>query len=128
MDEAKLDKEKEFKAKEQEGMQAMEGTKPKGFFSFLSNQQPIWKPTYKVFYEEREERLIDIHDYKTISIDKLQGIYCFGKPGSGKTFIMDMFYESIPFKEKQRVHFKEFMLLINSHFHSIRAVRLSRYS
>lgn len=66
----------------------------------MRNEQPIWKPTYKVFYEEREEKLIDIDEFKTKKINKLRGIYCFGKPGSGKTFIMDMFYDSIPFAEK----------------------------
>ncbi|KAL4439508.1 hypothetical protein ABPG74_003910 [Tetrahymena malaccensis] len=120
VEEARLEKLREYKSKKQEGMEAVEGTKPKGFFSFLSNQQPIWKPTYKVFYEEREEKLIDIDEFKTKEISKLKGIYCYGKPGSGKTFIMDMFYDSIPFQEKQRIHYKEFMLQINSHLHSIR--------
>jgi len=41
------------------------------------------------------------------------GIYLWGGPGRGKTYLMDCFYESLPFKEKRRVHFHRFMLNIH---------------
>ncbi|MBO6656296.1 MAG: AFG1 family ATPase [Pseudomonadales bacterium] len=39
----------------------------------------------------------------------VKGIYFWGGVGRGKTFLMDLFYESLPFKEKKRLHFHRFM-------------------
>lgn len=38
-----------------------------------------------------------------------RGIYFWGGVGRGKTFLMDVFYESVPFESKQRLHFHRFM-------------------
>jgi cell division protein ZapE len=37
------------------------------------------------------------------------GIYLWGAVGSGKTWLMDMFYDSLPFALKRRRHFHRFM-------------------
>jgi cell division protein ZapE len=37
------------------------------------------------------------------------GMYLWGAVGSGKTWLMDMFYESLPFAQKRRRHFHRFM-------------------
>ncbi|CAI8291979.1 MAG: Cell division protein ZapE [SAR92 bacterium MED-G29] len=38
-----------------------------------------------------------------------QGLYFWGGVGRGKTYLMDNFYESLPFERKMRVHFHRFM-------------------
>lgn len=38
-----------------------------------------------------------------------QGLYMWGGVGRGKTFLMDLFYEALPFAGKQRMHFHRFM-------------------
>lgn len=38
-----------------------------------------------------------------------KGLYFWGGVGRGKTYLMDNFYKSLPFKEKMRVHFHRFM-------------------
>ena len=38
-----------------------------------------------------------------------RGCYLWGSVGRGKTWLMDLFYQSLPFKEKSRLHFHEFM-------------------
>ncbi|GAB2878508.1 cell division protein ZapE [Microbulbifer echini] len=38
-----------------------------------------------------------------------RGIYFWGGVGRGKTYLMDAFYESLPFAQKQRTHFHRFM-------------------
>lgn len=39
----------------------------------------------------------------------LKGLYFWGGVGRGKTYLMDVFYESLPIREKQRTHFHRFM-------------------
>lgn len=38
-----------------------------------------------------------------------EGLYIFGGVGRGKTMLMDMFFHTVPFGAKRRVHFHEFM-------------------
>ncbi|MFA0811379.1 cell division protein ZapE [Microbulbifer epialgicus] len=38
-----------------------------------------------------------------------RGLYFWGGVGRGKTYLMDAFYESLPFASKQRTHFHRFM-------------------
>lgn len=42
-----------------------------------------------------------------------RGLYLWGGVGRGKTWLMDMFYHSLPFKQKQRSHFHRFMQFIH---------------
>lgn len=37
------------------------------------------------------------------------GLYIWGDVGAGKTYLMDLFYQSLPFKRKLRMHFHSFM-------------------
>lgn len=39
----------------------------------------------------------------------IKGCYLWGGVGRGKTFIMDLFYDVLPIKDKQRLHFHHFM-------------------
>lgn len=43
----------------------------------------------------------------------IKGLYLWGGVGIGKTFMMDCFYKCIPFKEKMRMHFHQFMKLVH---------------
>ena len=38
-----------------------------------------------------------------------RGLYVWGGVGRGKTWLMDLFFQSLPFKDKQRSHFHRFM-------------------
>jgi cell division protein ZapE len=38
-----------------------------------------------------------------------KGVYMWGGVGRGKTWLMDQFYESVPFRRKTRMHFHHFM-------------------
>ena len=65
------------------------------------------------------EQLIAASEVKTGLFDRLRGrqqrhvpvkgLYFWGGVGRGKTYLMDNFYESLPFEQKMRVHFHRFM-------------------
>ncbi len=48
------------------------------------------------------------------------GLYIWGGVGRGKSMLMDMFFESVPFKEKLRIHFHAFMLRVHGRIHELR--------
>jgi len=50
-------------------------------------------------------------EFKQLS--KVKSVYLKGNPGSGKTFLMDNFYECLPIKRKLRLHYNEFMVQIH---------------
>lgn len=42
-----------------------------------------------------------------------QGLYLWGGVGRGKTYLVDVFFDSLPFAEKKRLHFHRFMQLVH---------------
>lgn len=44
----------------------------------------------------------------------IKGLYFWGGVGRGKTYIVDSFYECLPFSEKKRIHFHRFMQMIHN--------------
>ncbi len=42
------------------------------------------------------------------------GLYLWGGVGRGKTWLMDMFFDSLPGKDKQRIHFHRFMARVHA--------------
>ena len=47
--------------------------------------------------------------FKKQTVEPVQGLYFWGGVGRGKTYMMDTFYDSLPFKQKRRTHFHRFM-------------------
>jgi len=45
------------------------------------------------------------------------GLYLWGGTGTGKTFMMDMFYDKVPVQGKKRIHFHEWMIDVHSRLH-----------
>ncbi len=43
------------------------------------------------------------------SAEPIRGLYFWGGVGRGKTYLMDTFYEALPFERKMRAHFHRFM-------------------
>lgn len=52
-----------------------------------------------------------------------RGIYIWGGVGRGKTFLMDLFYETVPLSSKKRVHFHRFMQGIHGSLKHMRDMR-----
>ena len=60
------------------------------------------RPPYKRFLSQR------------LHWPAVNGLYLWGGVGRGKTYLMDMFYEALPFAYKQRTHFHRFMLDVHA--------------
>jgi cell division protein ZapE len=53
---------------------------------------------------------------------QLPGLYIYGEVGRGKTFLMDLFYQSLPFPEKKRLHFHHFMQQVHQELAKLKHV------
>lgn len=51
-----------------------------------------------------------------------QGLYLYGDVGSGKTMLMDLFYDTLPrsVKTKTRIHFHNFMQDVHKRLHRLK--------
>ena len=52
-----------------------------------------------------------------------QGIYLWGDVGRGKTWLMNLFYTSLPFEQKHRIHFHRFMLDVHKRLASVQKLK-----
>lgn len=52
--------------------------------------------------------------------DPVKGLYFWGGVGRGKTYLMDTFYESLPFDRKMRVHFHRFMQRVHNELKALK--------
>ncbi|SET60978.1 cell division protein ZapE [Thalassotalea agarivorans] len=50
---------------------------------------------------------------------QIKGLYFWGGVGRGKTYLVDTFYESLPFNNKMRVHFHRFMHRVHEELKSL---------
>jgi len=48
-----------------------------------------------------------------------RGLYVWGGTGSGKTFLMDIFYDTVPVQSKKRIHFHEWMIDVHERLHRL---------
>lgn len=57
-----------------------------------------------------------------ISADLPKGLYMYGDVGSGKTMLMDLFYDTLPpnMTSKTRIHFHNFMQDVHKRLHKLR--------
>ncbi|MFK8069079.1 MAG: cell division protein ZapE [Gammaproteobacteria bacterium] len=66
------------------------------------------KPIKKTFYKRSVfERIFQKKNDPKIK--PIKGLYFWGGVGRGKTYIMDSFYNCLPFEDKTRIHFHSFM-------------------
>lgn len=79
------------------------------------NHQMLALQAFQVLYhhlnqenKKRHSILLKMRKHKAI-----EGLYLWGGVGVGKTFLMDCFYECLPFKNKLRIHFHLFMQMIH---------------
>ncbi len=58
---------------------------------------------------------------KGMSKPSIQGIYFYGGVGRGKTYLVDTFYDCLPFQRKLRIHFHRFMHRVHKELKSLQS-------
>lgn len=53
-------------------------------------------------------------------VTPVPGLYLWGGVGRGKTYLVDSFFETLPFEEKRRMHFHRFMHAVHDDLKSLR--------
>ncbi|UTW45079.1 AFG1 family ATPase [bacterium SCSIO 12696] len=71
----------------------------------------------------RLARLVSGLPRRNGAIKVQRGLYFWGGVGRGKTYLMDNFYESLPFKSKMRSHFHRFMRLVHQELKQLDGVK-----
>ncbi|HCW95673.1 MAG TPA: cell division protein ZapE [Pseudomonas sp.] len=54
------------------------------------------------------------------SQEPVKGLYFWGGVGRGKTYLVDTFYEALPFKQKMRTHFHRFMKRVHEEMKTLK--------
>lgn len=57
-----------------------------------------------------------------------KSLYMWGTTGCGKTYLMDLFYDTLPIKRKRRIHFHDFMIDIHKRIHNLKLRALEKKS
>ncbi len=53
----------------------------------------------------------------------IQGLYFWGGVGRGKTYLVDTFYDALPFKRKMRTHFHRFMQRVHKDLTALEGIK-----
>ncbi|ALH96251.1 cell division protein ZapE [Acinetobacter equi] len=61
------------------------------------------------------------HRFRKVTSPK--GVYMWGGVGRGKTWLMDQFFDSIPFRRKTRMHFHHFMQYVHKELNKLSGQR-----
>lgn len=71
----------------------------------------------RLIVAEQRESQFSAKLFKSFGFNKKEpelGLYFWGGVGRGKTYLMDIFFEALPFERKMRVHFHRFMRRVHS--------------
>ncbi|KAK3841102.1 MAG: AFG1-like ATPase-domain-containing protein [Linnemannia gamsii] len=72
-----------------------------------------------MFNKKEEERLAkEAEEARIAAIPK--GLYLYGSVGTGKTMLMDLFYNTLGRSDKKRIHFHNFMLQLHGRLHQLK--------
>ena len=87
-------------------------------FSYDASQEIAVKALQQVYEQlvaqhQKSELITSVKAALGFKSKAIKGLYFWGGVGRGKTYLMDTFFESLPFEQKQRLHFHHFMRLVH---------------
>ena len=84
----------------------------------VDHLQHLYEELVAVWKSEQEEQAGLGGFFKRLTGSKsrqlVRGLYFWGGVGRGKTYLMDNFFESLPFEQKMRAHFHRFMRRVHA--------------
>jgi peroxisome-assembly ATPase len=90
---------------------------PKVIHPSIADLQPAPKSFFGSMFGAPKKRVI-----QEIPSDLPKGLYMYGDVGSGKTMLMDLFYDTLPpnITSKTRIHYHNFMQDVHKRLHKLR--------
>ena len=80
------------------------------------------------FLQRLHEQLLEFKTYRQKPFVKTfgkkpppRGLYLYGGVGRGKSLLMDMFYNNLPYRRKRRVHFHQFMREVHNRLANLKS-------
>lgn len=93
-------------------------------FSFDTAQEQAVKALQRVYDELQQPQASGLLAWlKKSPRHHVKGLYLWGGVGRGKTYLMDLFYESLPGEQKLRAHFHHFMLRVHRELNELNGVQ-----
>ena len=91
---------------------------PKVVHPSLESLQPKKKSLFGSMFGGGGRSKVELHPYSKLP----KGLYMYGDVGSGKTMLMDLFYDTLPpnITHKTRIHFHNFMQGVHKELHKIK--------
>ncbi|MDF2445023.1 MAG: hypothetical protein K0S46_259 [Moraxellaceae bacterium] len=71
----------------------------------------------------RDARLLGRLRLPKNAVEPVRGLYMWGGVGRGKTYLMDVFFDSLPFRRKLRIHFHRFMQRVHKELNGLKGTR-----
>jgi len=66
------------------------------------------------------KRRLALHEKYAADLDPIKHVYIYGEPGSGKSYMTELFFDSLDIGErKKRLHYNEFMLMMHEMEHKV---------
>ncbi|KAI7903453.1 AFG1-like ATPase-domain-containing protein [Cokeromyces recurvatus] len=75
----------------------------------------IWSQWFKFGKQQEKDTIL-----LSLDLNVPKSLYIYGNVGTGKTMVMDLFFNTLSISRKRRVHFHAFMLDIHQRIHQIK--------
>ena len=80
----------------------------------VSLLERLYQQLLPVSAESREGLRGWLRRLRNVPVEPVIGLYLWGGVGRGKTYLMDTFFDCLPFEHKMRVHFHRFMQRVHA--------------
>jgi cell division protein ZapE len=89
-----------------------------GFFTY-DGEQANAVHALDQLYHELMQRFHQAQSFRLRRAAPPKGVYLWGGVGRGKTWLMDQFFEVVPFRRKMRMHFHHFMQRVHRELNAL---------
>lgn len=98
-------------------------------FSYDADQEKAVKHLQRLYeelvadYEKSKKKGVFSKMFAKKQKEPIKGLYFWGGVGRGKTYLVDTFYDALPFERKMRTHFHRFMQRVHNDLTALEGVK-----